>query len=323
MKPFLLAILLAASQALPALMCPARAQGWPAKPIRWIVPYPPGGSTDIAARPLAERLGSALGGHAGIVENRAGAGGNIGFEAVAKSPPDGYTLVVAPDALASNAHLYKVTWDPFRDFVPVIQLTRQPVVLAVHPSLGVSSVAELVAAAKQKPGLGYATSGAGSQQHIAAAWFAKLAGVQMTHVPYKGGGQAITDLLGGQIQVGSLGSSPVIPHFKAGKLKVIAQTTATRAPSLPEVPTYQEAGFKDLVIEQWLGVFAPAGTPPDIIARLNAELGKALADAGIRERFAQSALEPVGGAPGDLARVLRTDYEKYGRLIKELAIKLE
>lgn len=300
----------------------AHAQQWPAKPLRWIVPYPPGGSTDIAARPLAERVGQALG-QPGVVENRAGAGGNVGIEAAAKSASDGYTLLVAPDAIASNPHLYKISWDPFRDFVPVIQLTRQPVVLAVHPSLGVASVAGLVAAAKAKPGLGFATSGAGSQQHMAAEWFAKLAGIQLTHVPYRGGGQAITDLVGGQIQIGSLGSSPLIPHYKAGKLRLIAQSTATRAPSLPEVPTYIEAGYKELVIEQWLGVFVPAGTPADIVARLNAEIGKALAEASIRERYANAALEPVGGAAADLAKLLRADYDKYARLIKDLNIKLD
>ena len=311
------------------LIRPAQAQGqaWPSKPLRWIVPYSPGGSTDIATRPLAERVGQALGGtaggHSGVVENRAGAAGNIGVEAAARSAPDGYTLLVAVDALASNPHQYKLSWDPFRDFVPVIQLARQPVVLAVHPSLGVSSVAEFVAVAKQKPGLGFATSGAGSQQHMAAEWFAKLAGIRLTHVPYKGGGQAITDLIGGQIQVGSLGSSPLIPHYKAGKLKLLAQSTATRAASLPEVPTYEEAGYKGLVVEQWLAVFVPAGTPVEIVARLNAEIGKALADPGIRERYAQAALEPVGGTPGDLARLLRSDYDKYARLIRELDIRIE
>ena len=312
----LLAILVLAASAV-------HAQGWPAKPIRWIVPYSPGGSTDIAARPLAERVGQALGGQSGIVENRAGAGGNIGFEAAAKSAPDGYTLLVAPDAIASNPHLYKISWDPFRDFVPVIQLSRQPVVLAVHPSLGVSNVAELVAAARQKPGLGFATSGAGSQQHMTAEWFAKLAAIQLTHVPYKGGGQAITDLVGGQIQIGSLGSSPLIPHYKAGKLKLIAQSTATRSPSLPEVPTYEESGYKGLVIEQWLGIFVPAGTPAEIVARLNAEIGKALADAFVRERYAAAAMEPVGGTAESFARLLRGDYDKYSRLIKDLNIKLE
>jgi tripartite-type tricarboxylate transporter receptor subunit TctC len=320
MKRILLAFVLFAAQSV-------LAQGWPSKPVRWIVPYSPGGATDIATRPIADRVGQALGGtaggYAGLVENRAGAGGNIGVEAAAKSAPDGYTLLVAVDAVASNPHLYKLSWDPFRDLVPVIQLARQPVVLAVHPSLGVSNLAEFVAAAKQKPGLGFATSGAGSQQHITAEWFAKLAGIQLTHVPYKGGGQAIVDLVGGQIQVGSLGSSPLIPYYKAGKLKLLAQSTSTRAPTLSDIPTYQEAGYKSLEIEQWIGVFAPAGTPPEIVARFNAEIGKALADPGIRERYAQAALEPVGGSADGLARLLRSDYEKYGRLVKELNIRIE
>jgi tripartite-type tricarboxylate transporter receptor subunit TctC len=301
----------------------AHAQPWPAKSIRWIVPYPPGGSTDIATRPVAERVGQALGGLSAVVENRAGAGGNIGIEAAAKAVPDGYTVLVAPDAIASNPHLYKVGFDPFRDFVPVIQLARQPVVLAAHPSLGVSSVAELVALARQKPGLGFATSGAGSQQHMAGEWFAKIAGIQLTHVPYKGGGQAIADLVGGQVPLGSLGSSPLIPHYKAGRLKLLAQSTATRAPSLAEVPTYQEAGVHGLVIEQWLAVFVPAGTPAPIVQRLNTEIGKALGELGIRERYAQAALEPVGGSSENLARLLREDYEKYGRLIKELGIRAD
>jgi tripartite-type tricarboxylate transporter receptor subunit TctC len=301
----------------------ALGQAWPQKPIRWIVPYPPGGSTDIATRPLAERVGQALGGQSSVVENRAGAGGNLGFEAAAKSAPDGYTLLVGTDQFVSNPHLYKVSFDPFRDFVPVIQITRQPVVLAVHPSLNVSSVAELVAAAKAKPGLGFATSGAGSQQHMTAEWFAKLAGIKLTHIPYKGGGQAITDLIGGQIQIGSLGSSPLIPHYKAGKLRLLAQSTAARAPSLPEVPTYGEAGYRELVIEQWLGIFAPTGTPAEIVARLNAEIGRALGDPALRERYAQAALEPVGGTAADLAKLVRADFEKYGRLIRDLGIKVE
>ena len=315
-----LKVLIAAIAA--AVCATAHAQSWPSKPIRWIVPFPPGGSTDIATRPVADRVGQALGVSA-VVENRAGAGGNIGTEAVAKTAPDGYTVLVTADTIAANPQLYKLAWDPFRDFVPVVQLARQPVVLAVHPSLGVTSVAELVALAKREPGLGYATSGAGSQQHMAAEWFASIAGVKLTHVPYKGGGQAITDLVGGQVKIGSLGSSPVIPHYKAGKLKVLAQTTRARAPSLPEVPTYEEAGIKGLVLDQWLGAFAPAGTPPEIVARLNAEVGKALAEAPIRERYAQAALEPVGGTPGEFAQLVRDDYAKYGRLIRELGIKVD
>ena len=277
------------------------AQGWPSKPVRWIVPFPPGGSTDIAARAVGERVSQSLG-QSILIENRVGAAGNIGTEFVAKSAPDGYTVLIAPDSITSNPHTYKnLGYQTLKDFVPVIQLTRQPIVLAAHPSAGVSSVAELVALAKAKPGLAFATSGAGSQQHMTAEWFAKLAGIQLTHVPYKGGGQAIADLVGGQVPIGSLGSSP----------------------SLPEVPTYEEAGYKGLVLDQWLGVLVPAGTPGEIVARLNAEIGKALADAVVRERFAQSALEAVGGSAEQFGKLMRDDYDKYARLVKELNIKIE
>ncbi len=308
--------------ALAGAALPAMAQAWPGKPLRWIVPFPPGGSVDISARPVAERVAQALG-TTSVIENRAGAGGNIGIEAGAKSAPDGTTLLVAPDSIASNPHLYKVSWDPSRDFAAVIQLARQPVVLAVHPSLGVSTVKELVALAKQKPGIGFATSGAGSQQHMAGEWFAKIAGVQLTHVPYKGGGQAIADLVGGQVQVGSLGSSPLIPHYKAGKLRLLAQTTRTRAPSLPDVPTYDEAGVKGLFIEQWIGIFVPAATPAEIVTRLNAEIGRVLAEPAIRERYAQAALDPVGASPEQFAQHVRETTAMYGRLVKELNIRVD
>jgi len=301
----------------------ASAQGWPSKPLRWIVPFPPGGSTDIAARAVGERVGQALG-QSIVIENRAGAGGNIGFELAAKSSPDGYTAVISPDSITSNPHTYKnLAFRPLKDFMPVIQLARQPIVLAAHPSVGVSSVAELVALAKAKPGLAFATSGAGSQQHMTGEWFAKMAGIQLTHIPYKGGGQAIADLVGGQVPLGSLGSSPLIPHYKSGKLKLLAQSTRTRAPTLPDVPTYEEAGYKGLVLDQWLGVLVPTGTPPEVVARLNAEIGRALAEPVVRERFAQSALEPIGGSAEQFGKLIRDDYEKYGRLVKELGIKVE
>jgi len=299
----------------------AQAQGWPSKPLRLIVPYPPGGSTDVTARTLADKVSSALG-QPVIVENRAGAGGSIGIEAAVRSDPDGYTVLVAPDFVASAPHVYPLTYDPIKQLVPVIQLTRQPVVLAVHPSLGVQNVAELVAHAKKNPGLAYATSGAGSQQHMAAEWFAKLAGIQLTHVPYKGGGQAIKDLLGGQVKIGSLGSTPVVPHHQSGKLKIIAQTTKTRAPSLPEVPTYEETGMKGLVIDQWLGVFVPAGTDAGIVRRLNAEFDKALADATVRERLGRAALEAVGGTTEAFAQLVRSNFEMYRGLVADLKIRI-
>jgi len=300
----------------------AHAQAWPSKPVRLVVPYPPGGATDVAARAVAERVAPALG-QSVLIENRAGAGGNIGIEYVVKSEPDGYTVLVAPDFVTSAPHVYKLNYDPMKQLVPVIQLSRQPVILGVHPSLGVSTVAELVALAKAKPGLGYATSGAGSQQHIAAEWFAKLAGIQLTHIPYKGGGQAIADFLGGQVPIASLGSTPVIPHHKAGKVKIIAQTTKSRAPSLPEVPTYEEAGFPGLVLDQWLGVFVPAGTPAEVVRRLNGEMEKALADATVRERFDKAAMEAVGGSAEQFAQLVRANFEMYRKLVADLRIRVE
>lgn len=308
------ALILAASFA-------AQAQSWPTKPVRLVVPYPPGGSTDVTARTLAERVSGALG-QPVVVENRAGAGGNIGIESVARADADGYTVLVAPDFIASAPHVYKLNYDPMTQLVPVIQLTSQPVVLAVHPSLGVATVAELVAAAKAKPGLAYATSGAGSQQHMAAEWFAKLAGIQLTHIPYKGGGQAIADFIGGQVPIASLGSTPVIPHHKSGKVKILAQTTKQRAPSLPEVPTYEQAGFKGLVIDQWLGIFVPAGTDAQIVRRLAAEFDKALAEPVVRERLAKAALQAVGGSTEDFAQLVRANFEMYRKLVADLNIRV-
>jgi tripartite-type tricarboxylate transporter receptor subunit TctC len=301
----------------------AHAQSWPSKPVRVIVAFAAGGSTDVAVRSIQERLSLALG-QPVIVENRPGAAGNIAADHVVKQPADGHTVLASADSLASNPHLLKnLTFDPAKDLVPVVQLTRQPVVLAVHTSLGVSNVAELVAAAKAKPGLGYATSGAGSIQHMAGEWFAQLAGITLTHVPYKGGGQAVNDLVGGQVPIGSLGNTPLLPHHRSGRIRIIAQTTATRSQSLPEVPTYQEAGMRGLVLEQWLGLFVAAGTPQAITERLAAEVSKALAEPAVRERYAQLGLEPVGGTPADIQRQYRADYAKYGRLIKELNIRLE
>jgi len=310
------AVLLAAGLA-------AQAQSWPSKPVRVIVAFAAGGSTDVAVRSIQESLERSLG-QPVIVENRPGAAGNIAADYVVKQPADGHVVLASADSLASNPHLFtNLTFNPAKDLVPVVQLTRQPVVLAVHPSLGVSSVAELVAAARAKPGLAYATSGAGSIQHMAGEWFSQLAGIQLTHVPYKGGGQAVKDLLGGQVPIGSLGNTPLLPHHRAGRIRIIAQTTAARSASLPEVPTYEEAGMKGLVLEQWLALFVATGTPAAVSARLAAEVTKALAEPAVRARYANLGLEPVGGTPEDVQRRYREDYAKYGRLIKELRIRLE
>jgi tripartite-type tricarboxylate transporter receptor subunit TctC len=243
------------------------------------------------------------------------------MEVGAKAAPDGYTILITSDQVATGPHLFRLNFDPLKDLVPVVQLSRQPVVLAVHPSLGVTDLAELIVLARQQPGMSYATSGVGSQQHMVAAWFAQIAGIQLVHVPYRGGGQAITDLVAGHVKIGSLGSTPLIPHYQAGALRLLAQSTAARSPSLPEVPTYQEAGMKGLVIDQWLGVFVSAGTPAAIVGRLNAEVNKALADPAIHANFLRAAQEPVGGTADALSRLLHEDFAKYGRLVQELGIE--
>jgi len=306
-----------------ATIVAAHAQAYPSKPIRFVVPFPAGGSTDVGARLIAESLSRAFGQQV-YVENKSGANGTIGIEDAAKSAPDGYTILVTIDAVATNPHVFHTNIDPSKDLIPIIQVSRQPIVLAAHPSLGVSSLAELIALAKKQPGMPYATgSGRGSLQHMAVQWFAQIAGLTLEQVPYRGGGQAINDLLAGHVKLGSLGSTPLISHYKAGTLLLLAQTSKTRSPSLPDVPTYEEAGIKGLVLDQWLGVFAPSGTPPAITELLNSQIGKALADPGLRKNFLDSAQEPVGGTADQFASLVREDYAKFGRLVKDLNIKAE
>ena len=301
----------------------AQAQAYPAKPIRFVVPFPAGGSTDVGARLIAEHLSRAFGQQV-YVENKSGANGTIGVEDAAKSAPDGYTVLVTIDTVASNPHVFHTNIDPSKDLSPIIQVSRQPIVLAAHPSLGVNSLAELIALAKKHPGLPYATgSGLGSPQHMAVQWFAQIAGIRLEQVPYRGGGQAINDLLGGHVKLGSLGSTPLMPHYKAGALRLLAQTSKSRSPSLPDVPTYEEAGMKGLVLDQWLGVFAPAGTSTDVTNRLNSEINKAIADPVVRASFLASAQEPIGGTAEQFTVLVREDYAKFGKLVKDLNIKAE
>jgi tripartite-type tricarboxylate transporter receptor subunit TctC len=301
----------------------AQAAAYPSKPIRFVVPFPAGGSTDVGARLIAESLSRAFGQQV-YVENKSGANGTIGVEDEAKSTPDGYTILVTIDTVASNPHVFHTNIDPSKDLLPIIQVSRQPIVLAAHPSLGVNSLAELIALAKKQPGLPYATgSGLGSPQHMAVQWFAQIAGIRLEQVPYRGGGQAINDLLGGHVKLGSLGSTPLISHYKAGTLRLLAQTSKTRSASLPDVPTFEEAGIKGLVLDQWLGVFAPPGTPPAIAERLNSEINRAIADPAVRKNFLDSAQEPIGGTADQFATLVREDYAKFGRLVKDLNIKAE
>jgi tripartite-type tricarboxylate transporter receptor subunit TctC len=298
----------------------ASAQDWPNRPIRFIVPFPAGGSTDVGARLIGEYLSRSLRQQV-VVENKSGANGNIGIEAAAKSTPDGYTILVVTDAVISNPHLYKMNIDVLKDLVPVLQLSQQPIVLATHPSLGVKTVAELVALAKQQPGLRYATGSGIGAQHMVMQWFAQIAGIKLEQVPYRGGGPAINDLIAGHVKLGSLGSTPLIPHYQAGTLYMLAQSMQVRSTSLPDIPTFQEAGIEGLVLDQWLGAFAPAGTPPAIITRLGAEMRKALADAAIREGFLKSAQEPVSGTTEQFTRLVHEEFDKYKSLVIKLNIK--
>jgi tripartite-type tricarboxylate transporter receptor subunit TctC len=300
----------------------AEAQDWPNRPVRFIVPFPAGGSTDVGARLVGEYLSRTLHQQV-VVENKSGANGNIGIEAAAKSAADGYTVLVVTDALSSNPQVYKMNVDPLKGLTPVIQLSRQPMVLAAHPSLGVASLAELIALAKQQPGLRYATGSGVGAQHMVAQWFASIAGIKLEQVPYRGGAPALNDLIAGHVKLGSLGSTPLIPHYKAGTLRLLAQSTEKRSPSLPDVPTYKEAGIKGLVLDQWVGVFVPTGTPPVIAARLNTEINKALAEAAIRDGFLQSGQEPVGGGAEAFSQLVHGDFETYARLVKELNIKAD
>jgi tripartite-type tricarboxylate transporter receptor subunit TctC len=296
---------------------------WPERPVHFIVPFPAGGATDVAARVIANYVSGTLGRQI-VVENRSGANGNIGIEHAAKSAPDGYTVLVVIQDVSSNPHLYKMTVDPLKALMPVVQISRQPIALAAHPSLGVGTLSELTALAKQQPGLPFGTgSGVGSSQAMVVLWYAKLAGVTLKQVPYRGGAPAINDLIAGHVKLGSLGSTPLIPHYQAGTLKLLAQSTATRAPSLPNVPTFREEGFTELVLDQWIGVFVPTGTPEAIAARLNAEVNAALRDERVRKALTEQAQEPVGGTAEAYARVVHEDSEKYGRLVKELNITIE
>jgi tripartite-type tricarboxylate transporter receptor subunit TctC len=310
-----------AAAALPVLSPAARAQTYPTRPIRFIVPLAPGGGLDFVARLFGEYLSRNIGQQV-YIENKLGAGGMIGIETAAKSPPDGYSVLVTNDNVASAPHVLRVNTDYVKDLVPVTQLSQQTLVLAVHSSFNVKTVAELIDAAKAKPGMGFATSGVGSNQHILGEWFAKEAGIKLDHVPYRGAGQAVNDFIAGHILIGVLGPTALIPHFKTGTLRCLAQSAKKRAESLPDVPTFEEAGFKGMVLDAWYGAFVPSGTPEPVIARLNAELNKAAADHATRDSLLQTATEPVGGSPEQFAAVVREDSAKYARLAKELGIRV-
>jgi tripartite-type tricarboxylate transporter receptor subunit TctC len=300
------------------------AQGWPARPIRVMVGYAPGGSTDVSARIVAEAASKVLG-QSLIIDNRPGAAGGIAIEATLRAQPDGYTIIVAPDSSLYQPVLNPAL--PFRvekNLQPVTLLTNQPIVIAVHPAPGWKSIADLVAAAKARPGqLSYVLPSATSSQAVAGGLFFRAAGVKLQGVPYKGGGQAVVDLVSGQVPVGVLGSAPVMPQVGAGRIRLLAVTSKERSKSLPNVPTLAESGYPGIDITQWFGALVPAGTPKEIVARLSAAFVKVLADPAVVQRLSSAALDPVGGSPEEFARRIQTEIGAWSRAAKELGLRAD
>lgn len=300
-------------------------QAYPNKPIKIVVTFPPGGGADFVARAIAPKLTEALG-QPVVVDNRAGAGGGIGSEVVAKSPPDGYTLLLgAAGTMTILPNLYeKAAFDTFKDFEPVSLVGSSPFILTLNPSVTANSVGELTALAKANAGkLNFGSSGNGGAPHLAGELYKSVTGVNMVHVPYKGLAPAITDLLGGQIQILFADVGLVAQHVKAGKLKALAVTSKRRSTTMPDLPTMIEAGVPGYQAGTWYGILAPAGTPSAIITRLNTELVKIVATPEIRSQFAGQGIEPGGDRPEEFAALIRDDFNKWSKLIKEAKIKPE
>ena len=303
----------------------AHAQGWqPARSVRWVVPYVPGGANDLVTRTVAEPLSAALG-QQFVVDNRGGASGTIALDLVARAAPDGYTLTTAADAITILPSAFKkLSFDPRTSFVPITTMTTQPMALAVHAALPVKSVKELIALAKAKAGgLSYGTSGTGTSQHLAGELIKRAGGFEMTHIPYKGAGQAIIDLAGGQVPVVLVGSSTVIPQHRAGRARIIAVTSAKRSAALPDVPTLAEAGLAGFDIYHWIGILGPAKLPKEVVARVNGEVGRILRSPAVRERLEAVGLEPSPSTPQHMAALIRDGMERWGKLIADLKLELK
>jgi tripartite-type tricarboxylate transporter receptor subunit TctC len=317
LKQCLLAVVLVLSQS-------AFGQTFPSKPIRVVVPFPPGGGTDIVARTVTPKMAEILG-QPFIVETRAGAGGNIGTEAVAKSAADGYTLLVASASTAINTTLYpNLPWDPTRDFAPVVLMVVNNHLLAAHPSVPANSVQELLALARAKPGsITYASYGPGSSAHLTGELFKLMAHVDLLHVPYKGAAPAVNDLLGGQVNIMFADVAALLPHVKSGKLKALGIASAKRFEGLPDVPTIAESGVPGFEAGGFLGLVAPAGTPPAVISALNAAAQKSLAMPDVHERLMALASPPVGGTPEQFGQYLKREIDKWARVIRAANIKPE
>ncbi len=303
---------------------PSWAQDYPNRPIRIVVPFSPGGAVDGPTRAIAQELAKRLKQQV-IIENKPGAGATIGSEMVAKSAPDGYTLLLASQTNAISASLYpRLAFAPIDDFVGISLLGREPGVLVVNSAMPVKTVAELVAMAKAKPGdINYASSGNGSGQHLFMAMFASMAGIQLTHVPYKGSGQATTDLLAGTVSMSMPGTQAMLKHIKGGKLRALATTGVTRSPQLPDVPTLAESGLKGYSAYVWMGLLAPKGTPVAIIERLQRELKASLAAADVVGFMNEAGIEVVGSTPAEMDAYFREERDRWSRIVKETGAKID
>lgn len=305
-------------------LTPALAQ-WPAKTVRIVVPFSPGGIADNSARTVADRLGTRLG-QSVVVENRPGAAGNIGAELVARSAPDGYTLLLGYDGtIVINPHVYaRLGFDVLRDFAPVTKLGDAGVLVVAHPSVPAKDLRELIALAKAKPGtFTYGSAGTGSSAHLACEMLSQRTGAGLVHVPYKGGGQAIADAVGGQIPLACTAVAGAQQFMKTGRLKGLGLSSATRASGAPEVPTFIESGLPGFVVDSWVGILAPANTPRAIVDRLQSEIAAVLHTPEVKERYAVLGIEPVGNKPDEYAAQIRADLTRWGPVVKQANIKIE
>ena len=315
---------LIAGVALALIAGAAVAQTYPSKPVRVVIPWPPGGSNDVVGRIVLQKVGEYTG-QQFIIDNRAGAAGSIGADVVAKAPPDGYTLMVHSTSHVGNAHLYKkLPYDTLKDFTGVALLAAQPGALTIHPSLPVKTVKEFIALAKARPGtINYSSSGNGSAPHLSMALLVAMTGINIVHVPYKGGAPQVTALVSGETQASLATVSTVLVHVQSGRLRAIGVSGAKRSGTMRDVPTIAEAGVPGYEMSPWIGVFAPAATPRDIINRLNAEVNKALKSPDVSNLLATNALDALGGTPEEFDARLKVDYEKYAKLIKLTGAKVD
>ena len=300
------------------------AQEYPAKAIRVVVPFPPGGGTDYMGRVVMQKVGESLGTTV-VIDNRGGAGSSIGTEIVARSPADGYTVLIISGAHAINPSIYaKLPYDSVRDFAPVTMFASGPALLVVHPTVPAKSVKELIALAKARPGqLNYASAGIGTPPHLSGELFKTMAGIDMVHVPYKGNGPAYTDLIGGQVTVMFPNVSTAMAHVRAGKLRALAVTTKNRTPSAPELPTISEAGVPGYDVSSWYGLLAPAGTPPAVVSKLQTEIAKVLRSPDVSKNLTSQGLDLVGNTPEEFSAIIRSEIVKWAKVAKASGARAE